>query len=410
MSFLGLSRASERYGVVIDIGSGSVLAAIVLSKKGQDHPQIIWSHREHAPLRKIESIEQSAKAVMTALVNASIILDTEGRKTLYEYDEKSKLTELQCSISAPWSYTITKTVNYKQDKPFVITSELIAELVITIQEKVEEDLKENEAINNLGLQIITKSTLDMLSNGYRVAKPEGQETSALTISHTSVVAQKYLIHEVDEMRDKLFMETECRKTSFIFMLFNISRQLLPKVYDVCLVDITYEATEIGVVRDGSLKYCTHTAFGSFSLAREISNITKVPLHEAFGYLHTDKPYEFIKSLNKVQAAEIAAVFEAYVERISLLFHETGDTLSIPRRISLHTDLKSESLFIDLIEKAAKQSLKTNVDITAMSSEIVRQNHEELTNKSNQQISNDSALLVSAQFFHNKWIDKSFEYF
>lgn len=409
MSFLGLRKASDRYGVIIDIGSGSVLTAIVHSNPNQEHPNIVWSHREPAPLRNIDSIEQSAKAVLTALMNASMLLDSEGRKALYEFDNKSKLTELQCSISAPWSYTVTKTVNYNQDQPFTITDELISELIVAIQEKVEGEMKENETLHNLGLQVITRSDVDILSNGYRVKNPEGEKTSALTISHTSVVAQKYLIDAIDEMRDKLFVNTKCHKLSFILMLFNISRELLPETYDICLVDITYEATEIGIVRDGSLKYCTHTSFGSFSLAREISAVTGVPLHESFGYLHTDTPYSFMESLNKSQADEISAVFEAYIDKVSTLFHETGDRLSIPKHISLHSDLNSESLFLDLIEKAAKRSVKNDVKITAISKKILQQTYEQSTKATDEQIPSDTALLLSAQFFHKQTEHRLFEY-
>lgn len=410
MSFFGLRGSSDRYGVLIDIGSGSVLAAIVHSNKNQKHPQIVWSHREPAPLRKIDSIEQSSKAIMTALVNASILLDAEGRKALYEYDTTAKLTELQCGISAPWAYTVSKTVNYKQEEPFSISKELIDELTDSIKEKVEGDLREDKSLQNLGLQIITRSAVDMLSNGYRVNHPEGEEANSVTISYTSVVTQNSLVNAIDEMRDKLFVETECHKLSFILMLFNISRDLLPETYDICLVDITYEATEIGVVRDGSLKYCTHAPFGSFSLAREISEITNVPLHEAFGYLHTDTPYAFIQSLSKPQADEIEAVFEAYIEKIHALFNETGDSLTIPKRISLHTELDSESLFLDLIEKAAKRSVRTDVNITAVSREIIRQTYEESTKETSHPIPKDTALLVSAQFFHKQAEQSTFKYF
>jgi hypothetical protein len=410
MSIFGNSESDSRYGIVIDIGSGSVLAAIVHSNIKQKHPKIVWSHREHAPLRNIESIEQSAKSVMTALVNVSMLLDSEGRKALYEYDNKSKIKEFQCSIAAPWSYTVTKTINYNQEKPFTITDELINELIDTIQEKVKNELKENEVLHDLGLQIIARSDVNILSNGYRVKYPKNEKALNISVSHTNAIAQTYLINAIDEIRDRLFAETKPHKISFIIMLFTISRYLLPETYDICLVDITYEATEIGIVRDGSLKYCTHTPFGSFSLTREISAITGVPLYEAFGYLHTDKPYSFIDSLSKSKAEDVNAMFEAYIEKVSALFHETGDSLSIPKNIAIHSDLKSETLFLDLIEKAAKRSIKTNVNIKTITNEIIKQTYEQSTKGAKLLIPEDTALLLSAQFFHTQPKHLSFKYY
>ncbi|USN88720.1 MAG: hypothetical protein H6780_04510 [Candidatus Nomurabacteria bacterium] len=409
MSLFGLKKSTDRYGVLIDIGSGSVLTAIIYSNPKNKYPFIIWSHREHAPLRNIDSLEQSAKAVMTALMNSSMRLDAEGRKALFDYDQAAVLSELQCSIAAPWAYTVTKTINYKQGAPFIITEELLEELTSTINKKVENDLASSAALKDLGLQAITRNTMDMLSNGYRVQDPEGEQATELTLSKTTVVTQEYLIDAITEMQNKLFPNTAARKLSFILMLYAVTRRLLNQSYDVCLIDITYEATEIGIVRDGVLSYCTHAPFGSFSLAREISAVTGVPLHEAFGYLHTESPYSFIKSLPDNQQGQIESVFDAYIQQISKLFHETGDSLSIPKQISLHADLNSETLFSDLIEKAVKRSIKSEPRIMPISQEILQQTYETIDPATKKQLPKDTALLLSAQFFHDQLSAHSFEY-
>jgi hypothetical protein len=410
MTFFGLGKTADRYGVIIDIGSGSVLTAIVHSNSTQKHPQIIWSHREHAPLRNIDSLEQSAKAVTTALVNACMLLDSKGRKVLHDYNSGAKLSELQCSIAAPWSYTVTKTINFKQEKEFSITEELINELISSIQQEIDTELEGNTAIQDLGLKVITRATMDVLSNGYRVKNPVGEKTKEFSLTQGSVVAHTYLTEAIAEMRDKLFPATTAKKLSFALMLFSVTRDLLPNSFDICLVDITYEATEIGVVRDGTLNYCTHTSFGSFSLAREISKITNVPLEEAFGYLHTETPYAFIDTLNPTQKKDVLAAFESFTEKLSELFHETGDALSIPKRISLHADLKSEPLFLDIVAKAAKRNLRSEPSVTPISQEIIRQTYAESTKEAAVTIPSDTALLLSAQFFHKQETQETFEYF
>jgi cell division ATPase FtsA len=409
MSFFSISHSDDRYGVLIDIGSGSVLAAIVHSNNKNKHPNIIWAHREHAPLRNIDSLEQSAKAVMTALINATMLLDVEGRKALFDYNKTAVLTDLQCAISAPWSYTVTKTINYTQEEPFEVSEGLVRELLTTINEKIDSELKQNETLQDLGLTVITRSTLEILSNGYRVTEPEDQEARQVTISRANAVTQKYLVDALSEVHDKLFPATRERKVSFILLFYAVSKAILAKSYDLCLIDITYEATEIGIVRDGILTYSTHTPYGSFSLAREIAAVTNVPLHEAFGYLHTDKPYSFMVSLSKQQRDEIEKVFDAYTEKVSLLFKETGDDLSIPKQMFLHSDLKSETLFVDLIEKATKRAVKIEPYITPVSSEIIKQSYQPEENGDKPTLPTDTALLLSAQFFHTQPSREHFEY-
>lgn len=406
MSLFSLKSVSQRVGVVIDIGSGSVLAAIVVSDERKKNPTVVWNHREHAPLKNIESLDQSSKAVMTSLLNALLKLDVEGRRALNEYNKSLRITQMQCSISAPWAYTVTKTINYTQDNPFEISQNLIDELIRTATQKITEELAENESTSTLGLCVITRSTMDLLANGYRVKNFFGAQANELSIKHASVVTQQYLVDQVDELKEKMFPAVEIQRISYMLILHSVVQDLFPNAYDVCLVNITYEATEIGIVRDGTLRYSTHTPFGSFSLAREISEITSVPLYEAFQYLHTEKPYAFMDALPARQKEEVEKVFEAYTERISTLFGETGDELSIPKRIILHADLASEPLFKEIIENAAKRNLKSQPHVKVLSKSIVEssiEDDEEIA------LPQDTAMLVSAQFFHKQNRNRSFEY-
>jgi len=158
-----------------------------------------------------------------------------------------------------------------------------------------------------------------------------------------------------------------------------------------------------------MSYCTHTPFGTFSLARELATATGVPLHEAFGYLHTENPYSFMENLGPKQKEDVRTVFDAFVSRVTDLFHETGDPLAIPRKISLHTDLKSETLFKDLIQKAAKRSLQAEANIIPISKEIIKRTYAESTKNAPKSMPSDTALLLSAQFFHKQPEYSMFEY-
>ena len=116
MSLFRSQSTTVRYGVVIEIGSGSVLVAIVKSDQAATHPEVIWSKREHAPRRSESDLEMSAKGVMTALMNAILLIEGEGKKVLSLTATGATLNHIQVSISAPWSYTITKVINYTEEK------------------------------------------------------------------------------------------------------------------------------------------------------------------------------------------------------------------------------------------------------------------------------------------------------
>ncbi len=111
MGFFSKNTSGIRYGVIVDIGSGSVLASIVSSDPSKSHPEIIWSKREYTPQKKSNTLNDRARSVMTSLLNVLMSLDSEGRKVLYEKTSVQKLPTIQFTIAAPWSYTVTKTIS-----------------------------------------------------------------------------------------------------------------------------------------------------------------------------------------------------------------------------------------------------------------------------------------------------------
>lgn len=410
MSFFSKHSNSGTYGALFDIGSGSVMVAIVQSAAKKPHPNVIWSHREHVPLRNIASLDEASKSIMTALMNAAMELDSTGRKVLSVYNPKARISHIQSSISAPWAYTITKTINYTQEEPFVITETLIEELIKTTEQKILTDLKQNETLDELGLAPITAMTMDKLSNGYRIKNPLGSSASAFSLSRANVVAQEPIVKAINETTEKIFNNKEHQQLSFMLMAFSVMRDLLPQMYEMAIVDITYEATELGIVRDGSLQYCTHTSFGVFSLAREIAAALSIPLSEAFGYLHTQNPLSFLDTVSAAKKKEVDEIFEAYIRQITLLFKETGDELSIPKTIALHADNNTEPLFLELIEKAAKRCTKSTPSVTLVTKEIFKQTFDEKATKEFFTHSSDTALLLSALFFHKYHNSTSFTFF
>ena len=389
----------QRYGLIVDIGSGSVLVGIVHSSKEGSHPSIVWSYREQAPLRKIDTIHQGAKGVMAALVNACMKADSEGRAALNAYDAGARLSTMQVAISAPWSYTVTKSVNYKNEEPFVITREMIEDLLNSAQTTIDQELKEHETVSNLGLQIITRNTMSLLTNGYRVADPEGESAISLELAQATVVAQQYLIDALLEMHDKLFPTTKMQKMSFILMLHSTLRDFVPKSDELCLVDVTYEATEIGIVRDGILRYSTHIPFGMFSLARELAEITNQPLHESFAAVRSANIESITNGLTEEKAKQVEEMLNTYTNKVSELFHETGDTLSIPKRIALHIDHGAEPFFAKLIKNAAKRATHIEHTLISVSEEMVTKEYREELAKHVGSMCEDTALAVNAAFFH-----------
>ncbi len=405
MGLLGSKNSHHNYGAIIDIGSGSVLVAIVASDKFKPHPEIIWSKREYAPLKQIQSISESAKNVMASLLSALMLLDSEGRAVLQKKTGKSKLLQTQITIAAPWSYTITKNISYHHEEPFSVSNELIEELLRTAHKKIKEELEANERANSLGLSIISRKIIGLIANGYPIKLATNQKAKTLQIIEANAIAQEYLVNAINDIKEKVLPDTHVSLYSFILLFYYLMRDFSPELNDYCLVDITYEATELGVVRNGTLNYSTHTPFGSFSLAREIASVLKVPLEEAFGYLKQEDPEIFFSNYSATQQKEIKEIITNYQNHLVDLFHETGDSLAIPKKIFLHGNLYTETFFKKHVAESAKLATKGSHAIYTASTELVAKFYtKEEKDLLLADQTQDTAMLISAQFFHTKGTD------
>ncbi len=410
MGFLLSKNKAVRYGAMIDIGSGSVLVAIIASNENKNHPEILWAKREYTPLRHTGSLSESAKHVMTSLLNALMLLDSEGRKILREETGVNQLPHCQVTIAAPWSYTVTKTISYGHEESFVVTDALIEELLRTAHKKVNEELEENERIQQLGLKIITRSTTGIFANGYLLAHINDQNAKSLKIVESNAIAQEYLTEAIENVRDKVLPDTDLRLYSFILIFYYIIRDLFPETTEYCLVDITYEATELGIVRDGILQYSTHVAKGAFTLAREIATVLDIPLEEAYGYLQNEDPISLLTNTTDAKIAAVTEIFQKYQDSLTTLFHETGDSLAIPKKVYLHGNIETEPFFKQILANAAQKATSSTHAVYPVSRELLTKHYDDTAQESFIAKRTDTALLISAQFFHTRSYQSRFEQF
>jgi hypothetical protein len=399
MGLFSSPKQKTRYAALIDIGSGSVLTAIIESNQKRSHPTILWSKREYSPLRKNGSANDSAKSVMTSLMNALMALDGEGRKALFEKTKQNKITDLQVTVAAPWSYTVTKTIAYQNDEEFTISEELIHELLRTAETKVLEEMHEQEKTNQLGLTVVSKNTVGIIANGYKINLNNSQKANNLKVMESSAVVQNYLVKAVTDAGDRMFPSITPSLHSFILPYYEVIAKTEPDLAEYCLVDITYEATEIGIVRDGLLTYCSHVPYGAYTLTRELASLLDVPLEEAYGYLSCEDLNCFVTKNPDIKKEQMDAILINYRTKLVELFSETGDTLAIPKKIFIHANFSTEEFFSQQISTAATLATKMHHSTHKVTSEMLEHYYKAEAKAELLKNGSDTALLISAQFFH-----------
>lgn len=387
------SRTPEKQcGVVIDIGSGSVGVAIVYSDNAADKPEIIWSHRERVLIHDIMSTEVPLKEIITSVLNVFLHLGSDGMKAVYAHERKINISTVQVSISAPWTYTITKTINFSSKQPFEVDDAFVKELSDTAKKQAITTILENQILQESQLEIIDNTTISTAVNGYPIEVYDDIKTTEVTLEHITAITQKKILTVLKESQEKVLPETSLATHSFMYLYYDVLKHLKPDTSEICLIDVTSEATEIGIVRDGTLSHVTHTAFGTFSIAREISAMCKIPKEEAYTYLKGGTSFVETK-LPTEKMAELDVMIEAYEDKIAELFKLTGDALAIPKTLFLHTEVATEAFFVKRLQNAAKKATSMKHTVHPVTSLLF----EETTQ-------GDTGILLSAHYFHRKHRD------
>ena len=384
---LGKHGPDAIYAAIVDVGSGSVGLAIIASVPGQPEPLIIYSARERTPIRDISGLSEASKDIATAVVNAFLLLGNDGRQALEAYDGSAKISATSVSISAPWSYTIAKTVHVHGDEPFEITKSLVEDLTQQAHEEALKIIQENDLMDRLGLITISEATAEIVANGYITKNPIDQTVNDLSLTQMNGVAEQKLVNVIQDSQEKVLPSAELQQHTFTQQFHRALQSLRPDTSEACLIDVTHEATEIGVVRDGVLRYVTHVPYGSYTIAREISELCKLPKEEALGLLRVSDADQR-QNLAAATKAEIDVIIKNYEEKLSDLFTRTGDTLSVPKSIFLHTDRKTEPFFVERIAAAAKNATTLHHSVHPLTEKMFA----DLT-------VNDSRILLSAYVFH-----------
>lgn len=398
MSFFSrTNRQHLRYGAVIEIGSGSVITAIVASNNTATHPDIIWSKREFALIGTHHTPDQAVKEMLTTLMNAMMNLDSEGRATLYQTNPTAHIDTVQVSVAAPWAYTISKIVRYEHDEPFVISENLIESLTHTANERTLAVITESREEGHGAIAVMTRATTDITANDYRTMRPIGKTARTLSLTQVSAVGQQLIVAAISDLKDKLFADATLERYSSMLIFHSIIRELYGSITEFCLVEMTYEATELAIIRDGVLHYSTHTPIGINTLIRNIAITLDIPDPEARTLMrHVSE--SGLTDLTAREQEAITAIFAEYQSALESLFHETGDSLAIPKILFLHGNMQFEQLFDDYMIAAARAATSSSHTVHCLSAEILASQYG--TDRSTiAAAGHDTAILMAAQFFH-----------
>ncbi len=374
------------YGVLVDIGSGTVGVGIVSSHPNDQLPKIIYSHRTMMRITKhpVEK-EERLRRVKEALFSATLALSQEGYQTLTAYDTKARIEKLYVTCSSPWAFTVARNIHYENDKSFKITRSMLQDLIQSAEEEVFSEFRKYSSNNEDEFSIVERATVDISVNDYPVLNPISLKGTVLGLSHIAGLVPKEIINSLHEVQDKLFPETELRAHTYMLVMYCVLRDIFPRMPSLCIIDVTGEATEFGIVENNLLIENTFIQYGSTSFIRDIIDTTDKPLSDIESTMRAYGDETLLSSPDFVTHMEL------YEKKIEEAIQNILERRAFPSQVVITAHQSCEKIFKKMIENAIKKVTGKESSILSIEPTLVNEIFHEAEP--------DVYLALGARFFH-----------
>lgn len=252
----------EDITALIDIGSGSVGAALVIFPKNKK-PEIIFSKRLSL---RIEESWNKEKVFSSILLNLEQVLNhvlKEGAGKLHIKEKNlkdKKIKDIYCILSSPWSTFKVKTLEDKKERAEYITDTAIETIV-------RNDLQSSN--QNSEYESIEKKIIQVKLNGYPTSNPLGKRARETEISIFEGLVKREVLEKIKRVIGKN-LHGNVIFHSLSLATFTAINEIFREDKDYLVVDITGETTEMIFVSHDLPKKSFSFPKGKNNLIRNIA--------------------------------------------------------------------------------------------------------------------------------------------
>ncbi|NCN52531.1 hypothetical protein GW943_01845 [Candidatus Parcubacteria bacterium] len=384
---IGKKSGDTTYAACLDIGSGSVGIAIIASNPAASAPEIVFSDRVPMRLTQNRDGKTLLHALKEALMTVVSRIDTAGLSALHKTHPHARITTLQVTSSAPWAYTVKRTVRLEHDEPTKITKELFTELQEKANKESEKSVNENDVARMYELRVVEHATVYTKINDYIVVNPVGKMGTSFELVQMIQLIPEPVIDLVEHIQSRIFPHARIKIHTYVCSLYSVVRDLAPNVHNATFIDVSAEATEIGVMEDGILGTVMHIPTGYNSLIRNQSAKKHVPAAHATSSLRafTDG------TLEESDRGAVTACISEYQKTLIAALKVLAQSGHIPPHIVLTSSTGIDTLLQESVVAAVGAITPipaTLIDLTALYGEQAHTGPHM-----------DTFLQVTTRFFH-----------
>lgn len=358
MSFF--SNDDSSIAILIDVGSGSMTASLVLYKINVNPVFLYTISRSFT----VPDKPDSAKLIDNMLKTLDELVLEVLQNGFVNHKKinlgQKNIKNVVISFSSPWFLPKTKFLEIKKDKAFVVTESFLKDLTKNEEDLFKNEIKEHQENITDDFSVIENSIVHIKVNGYIISKIIGQKITTLNAFLCMSLVSRGVLEKVDDIiakhthisREKVITHT------FPVVSFSVFRDLFNGFQDFILMDVTSEVTDMTLVSNDVLVKTTSIPLGRNYIIRQIAKDFSVPSEIAESnlslYASQKLDNETTEKVEKV-LAEIEKEWSIYLERS---LQELSPEFALPSRVYLTCNNDISGIFNNYI-KLSKADVTSN---------------------------------------------------
>ena len=327
MSWLFKKKPKNTFTALVDIGTGTVTAAVIkLPNNETECPVIVWQHaitinftshpdQKRLLAKTLEAIKETAEALHTAWPN--------------------RIETVNCILASPWYEARTSITAFAEDKPFTLDERILASIkhdevkaAATELPQPYYDIPDDQPI------ILEYDILSLKADGYRLKHLPNQPIKELELIQYSSIGSEAIISRLREVLIGAGHFRQVQFHSFIFSLAQAARKLAGEHSSFLVADVTGERADLGLVSEGVFLTQANFPMSGRGLVRVLPE-TKFPglaQTSALTKAWADRQNEWLDNLNRA---------------LTRFKRET----TLPKKIYLLTEPTGEKFFAQALKSA-----------------------------------------------------------
>lgn len=386
MGLFGEKKMERVYAGIVDIRSGSIGIGIVASEISEATPTVVFETRIPLQFKDTPTPREYFKLAKATLSRIESHFKEEGTQQLLAFDSDAEISEVLVTCSSPWSHTVTRSIFFEKDEPFKVTKGLIADLVEEAEDESGTTHKESQIAGSAGFDVTDRRVTEMRANGYAVKDAVGHVVSSVQFSQISSLMATDITNLVYNFTARIFPKAKGQLRAYMSAFGSVMKEVDPDLKTFCAIDISGEATEIAVVKDGVVQQTTFIPYGTTTLIRNISRADKNSEHDSASRLRAYSE----KTIAVGDGAHIGEQLRTYQKNFTEAVEKLHETHHIPSSVVVSMLPGTDAILMEQIAGSLSDITKeTHTFVTlegGILAEIARDAH-------------DGIIAVLARSFH-----------